>query len=76
MPPSSDDVQLFLQFETEKMKIVMVIVAVEHSLPEDCPALSLMEMDEKDTHRNRLMLKIFDASRRMLLETVTFTNLL
>uniref|UniRef100_A0A915PYR1 E3 ubiquitin-protein ligase n=1 Tax=Setaria digitata TaxID=48799 RepID=A0A915PYR1_9BILA len=42
---------------------------VEHSLPEDCPPLSLMEMGEKDTCPSRMMLKIFSASRRSLLQT-------
>ncbi|VDO44727.1 unnamed protein product [Brugia timori] len=44
-------------------------VAVEHSLPEDCPSLSLMEIGEKGVHTNRMMLKIFSASRRSLLQT-------
>ncbi|EFO23388.1 hypothetical protein LOAG_05096 [Loa loa] len=42
---------------------------VEHSLPEDCPSLSVMEMGDKGIHTNRMMLKIFSASRRSLLQT-------
>ncbi|MCP9263666.1 hypothetical protein DINM_007052 [Dirofilaria immitis] len=41
---------------------------VEHSLPEDCPSLSLMEIGE-NMHTNQMMLKIFNASRRSLLQT-------
>uniref|UniRef100_A0A0R3RTL1 E3 ubiquitin-protein ligase n=1 Tax=Elaeophora elaphi TaxID=1147741 RepID=A0A0R3RTL1_9BILA len=45
------------------------ILAVEHSLPEDCPSLSLMEMGEKGMNTNYMMLKIFSASRQSLLQT-------
>ncbi|VIO94812.1 Zinc finger in N-recognin family protein [Brugia malayi] len=51
------------------MSRIVVNYAVEHSLPEDCPSLSLMEIGEKGVHTNRMMLKIFSASRRSLLQT-------
>ncbi|KAM3718469.1 E3 ubiquitin-protein ligase [Dirofilaria immitis] len=47
---------------------IVVNYAVEHSLPEDCPSLSLMEIGE-NMHTNQMMLKIFNASRRSLLQT-------
>ncbi|KAL3995662.1 putative zinc finger in N-recognin (UBR box) family protein [Acanthocheilonema viteae] len=51
------------------MSRIIVNYAVEHSLPEDCPSLSLMEMGEKGIHTNCMMLKIFSASRQSLLQT-------
>ncbi|VDK86650.1 unnamed protein product, partial [Onchocerca ochengi] len=63
---------LELLFQYGKCLVADCFRSVEHSLPEDCPSLSLMELGEAGMHNSmhtRMMLKIFNASRRSLLQT-------